>query len=436
MKFKTWFENIEVPPHMPELFWDENYKKAIELESKFIPLREIEKLEKWLSDEESFETHIDYSISFMYRIFNNDYGQRLSERIKNLNDSQDLKMGRSSIRKSLENIDFMNDELFRTRYKDFVDSYTNFFRTKKISPNADTRTKPSEMSEEGRKKYIKLKSVYDSVFQYIKLIKKVSRKARAMSDTLDRGAITIDQQYRADSDRKQGRVPSDADSIISSEKIRDIEILYHATPFVKEILSQGFKTKEELGNVNMLGGDTSGGISFTADMNIAIEIVKCLKDVIQISQGKIKASDIIRMTKADRNFSNQSADNRLWPLDNFINTAKRNKSIKDIESKDPDFINKMRNYDNTQYKLEDLSSPKMVFEMYKRYLGYTRKRYNPLFFGANIESFSNLDINNIGVLACRVDMNKAIKYLHSMEEYRVPKNSILKIWKIKNIMHR
>ena len=50
MNFKNWFENIEVPPHLPELFWDEVYKKAIDLESKFVPLSEIEKLEKYLQN--------------------------------------------------------------------------------------------------------------------------------------------------------------------------------------------------------------------------------------------------------------------------------------------------------------------------------------------------------------------------------------------------
>jgi len=430
--FKSWLENIEVPPHLPELFWDDIYKKAIELESKFVPANEIDKLEKWLSDEESFETRLDYDVRFIYRILQNDYGVRLSERIKSLKESEELKLGRSHVRKSIENLDFMNDELFKSGYKNYIDSYTNFFRTKKHSPNADTRTKPHEMSEEGRKKYKTLKSIYDAIFDYTKLIKKASLKARAMLDTYDRGVISSDQQYSAN--RKQGRVPSDSSSFISSDKIRDFEILYHATPFIKEILSQGFKTKEELGNVNMLGGDTSGGISFTADLKIADEIAKCLKEVILIAQGKIKATDIIRMVKADRNFRHPSSDDRLWPLDDFISTAKRNKFIKDKERDDPDYVQKMRDNDfyKSNYETKELSSPEQVFEIYKRYLSFSRKRYNPVFFMADIKSFTRLDVNNTGVLASRVDMSKTIEYLHSMEEYRVPKEAILKTWRVRS----
>lgn len=432
MDFKNWLENIEVPPHLPELFWDEIYKKAIDLESKFIPANDIDKLEKWLSDEESFETRLDYDVRFIYRILQNDYGTRLSEKIKSLKESEDLELGRSHIRKSIEKLDFMNDESFKSGYKNYIDSYTNFFRTKKHSPNADTRPKPHEMSEEGKEKYNTLKSIYDSIFEYIKLIKKASIKARATLETFDRGVISSDQQYSAN--RKQGRVPSDHNSFISSDKIRDFEILYHATPFIKEILSQGFKTKEELGNVNMLGGDTSGGISFTADLKIAAEIARCLKETILIAQGKIKASDIIRLVKADRNFRHPSSDNRLWPLDDFIGTAKSNKFVRDKERVDPDYVKTMRNNDfyKSRYQIQELSSPKQVFEMYKRYLAYTRKRYNPLFFGADIESFVRLDINNTGVLASKVDMSKTIEYLHSMEEYRIPKESILKTWKVKS----
>ena len=431
MNFKNWFENIEVPPHLPELFWDEVYKKAIDLESKFVPLSEIEKLEKWLSNEESFETQLDYSMSHIYRILRNDYGEKLSERIKSFKESGELKLDRSYIRKSIEKLDFMNDKLFKSRYKDYMDSYTNFFRTKKHSPNADTRTKPHEMSEEGKEKYRTLKSIYDAVFEYTKLIKKVSIKARATLETFDRGAISSGQQFSFN--RKQGRVPSDDGSFISSDKIRDFEILYHATPFIKEILSQGFKTKEELGNVNILGGDTSGGISFTADLKIANEIARCLKETILIAQGKIKASDIIRLVKADRNFRHPSSDNRLWPLDDFIGTAKNNKSIREKERVNPELVNTMRSlFSKSYYQIQELSSPKQVFEMYKRYLAYTRKRYNPVFFGVDIESFVRLDVNNTGVLASKVDMSKTINYLHSMEEYRIPKESILKTWKVKS----
>ena len=188
-----------------------------------------------------------------------------------------------------------------------------------------------------------------------------------------------------------------------------------------------------MGNVNILGGDTSGGISFTADLKIANEIARCLKETILIAQGKIKASDIIRLVKADRNFRHPSSDNRLWPLDDFIGTAKNNKSIREKERVNPELVNTMRSlFSKSYYQIQELSSPKQVFEMYKRYLAYTRKRYNPVFFGVDIESFVRLDVNNTGVLASKVDMSKTINYLHSMEEYRIPKESILKTWKVKS----
>jgi hypothetical protein len=130
------------------------------------------------------------------------------------------------------------------------------------------------------------------------------------------------------------------------------------------------------------------------------------------------------MVKMDKNFATKSSDNSMWPLKDFINVSRSNQSKKATFKSNPElekFIG----------KIEDASGPKEVFEMYKRYLAYTKKRYNPVFFMTDINSFKNLDINNIGVLASKVDINKTINYLDSMEEYRVPPSAILQTWKVR-----
>lgn len=412
---------------MPEVFFDEILEKAKSIESKLIPFREIERLETWLWKEEGWKSDLDRELFFLRDALNDEYGARLSERIKSLRESQALKMGRSDMRRSIAKLDYLTDELFKRSYQNYINHYTNFFRTKKKTPNFDSETDINLMSEEGKRKLKILMDAYKNAFDYTLLIKKVSRKARAMLDHFERRAKSADQQYRKPDDVERGRVPYDHSSVIPPSNLRDSEILYHATPFVKEILSQGYKTKDQLGNREMLGGDTSGGISFTADINIAREIARCLREVILIAQGKIKINDIIKMVKADRNHTTSSSKGGMWPLEDFISGAIRNKSRKEFQKQHPELAKKLP----SQSELYEISSPKEVFQMYKRYLAYTKRRYDPVFFLSSIESFKGLDVNNVGVLASKVEVSKVIKYLDSMEEYRVPPDGVLKTWRVK-----
>jgi len=433
LSFKQWFykENIEVPPHMPEIFWKDSLEKAKNLESKFISTNEIDKLERWLRDEEGWESRLDYDTGFIYRILNDTgYKEKLSEKIESylevLNwDSPPIE----HIRKSLENLDFYKDDLFATRHKDYVAAYTNFFRTKKKRPNIDSEADTNEMSEEGKEKVKKLISFYHALMEYVKLIRKISRKSRAVLDVFNR-------YY----DRKKGRIENSPTDAPSRDDIRDVEILYHATPFTREILSQGYKTKEELGNTNMLGGATEGGISFTADVEIAREIARCLREVIMIARGEMKMQDVIKMIKKDRNNARPSSNElKMWPLRDFIADAKNNKRSREFSKENPELAVRMAklrasgdtNAFTSAGSLSNLYTPDKVFQMYKYYLGYTKMRYDPLFFGADINSFKTLDISNVGVLASKVDMNKAVKYLQSMEEYRVLVSGILRTWRVK-----
>lgn len=437
LSFKQWLykENIEVPPHMPEIFWKDSLEKAKRLESKFISTNEMNNLERWLRDEEDWESQLDYDAHFISPILNDTgYKKKLSEKIESYLELLNWDSPRIEyIRESLENLDFYKDDLFAARHKDYVAAYTNFFRTKDRRPNIDSEADINEMSEEGKEKVKKLISFYHALMEYVKLIRKVSRKSRAILDVLNR-------RTSGHYNRKKGRIENDSTEAPSRDDIRDIEILYHATPFTREILSQGYKTKEELGNINMLGGPTEGGISFTADIEIAREIARCLREVIMIARGEIKMQDVIKMIKKDRNNAFLSSDKlKMWPLKDFILNAQNNKRSREFSRDNPDLaasLAKLRSSGDTNVftlagSLKDLYTPDQVFEMYKSYLGYTKMRYNPVFFGADINSFKMLDISNVGVLASKVDMNKAVKYLQSMEEYRVLTSGIYRTWKVK-----
>lgn len=179
-------------------------------------------------------------------------------------------------------------------------------------------------------------------------------------------------------------------------KSEDIETLYHATINADKIYSSGFIKDYE--NTEGLGGSVSlsngkPGVSFTSDFYVAKEIARCLKEAIMIANGEIDSNDILEWSKDKKEL--------LDSLDSI-------------------------------YGHKDLTSKVAAFDLYKIYLSYNR--YDPVFFGSSekfINTFIGKSTSDVGIIAASIDMkNKDIKYLSSMEEYRVPVESIISIDKV------
>ena len=176
------------------------------------------------------------------------------------------------------------------------------------------------------------------------------------------------------------------------------ETLYHATVNAENIFSKGFTTSPI--KTEGIGGSTtikSGkqGISFTADLYIAKEVARCLKEAIMIANGNINGFNILEW-----------ADDKDYIL----------KSVKEIHGQDL-----------------NLSDPVDSFNVYRTYLAFG-KRYDPFFFG-NAENMINVfktkSPEDVGIIAAKVNMRDPnILYLSGMLEYRVPPEAVISIEKL------
>ena len=408
MNFRTWIERVETPPHMPYSFWRDSLKEAEVLESKFMPMKEIQKMENELEDDEYVDMRLsrDFPHHVVTIIRGDGYQKKLSELIKDMLDSSelakthpDLYWGEYGV---VPRMDVFGDKKDAATL--YTREYSEFFRKKKKYVNYG-EIERADLTPEGREKVIKLKSVYDAVFDYVKLMKKVGRATRA---------------FIASRDHKAQSFYSGGDETKMIPKSGNAEVLYHATPYVREILREGFKTKEDLGNRESLGGNTSGGISFTADLNVAREIVKCLKEAIGIAKGRIKVNDVLKMINSER-----TKGEMPWALKDYVVKAQQrqwkwtNPATKDLAQ---------RAGIPMPGKPYEINDKKEAFDLYRKYLAWSDKRYDPLFFGVNINSFEAMDEGNVGVVAAKVDMTKVISYHQTMEEYRAPINSILGVY--------
>lgn len=199
-------------------------------------------------------------------------------------------------------------------------------------------------------------------------------------------------------ERLMQRRYAQTDKDMAHKNIERTETLYHATANAPEIFRNGFKTNfnqtsEGIGGSNLDKGGKPA-ISFTADLYVAKEIARCLKEAIMIAKGELDIYDIKTM-------------------------ALQEGTHKQIVDTMP-FFGKEEN-------LEGLE-PKDVFEYYRLYLMYSPKRYDPLFFDSRglMNIFKTKNVEDVGVLVCKVDMTDPnILYLSSMEEFRVnPKNVV------------
>lgn len=184
----------------------------------------------------------------------------------------------------------------------------------------------------------------------------------------------------------------------------DVELLYHTTANATQLEANGFHPDGPLGVEGLGGsqGDNSGkaATSFTSNLYIAKEILRCLKEAIMIAKGELHMRDVLRMSDEAGIYEEMIKKYRL----------------------------EMADKDET---------PAVVFDFYRYYLAHAEsgsKRYNPLFFGMPETLVAGLvkkNVEDCGILVCKVDMtNPDVSYEMGMDEFRAPAKAILSIEKV------
>jgi len=175
-------------------------------------------------------------------------------------------------------------------------------------------------------------------------------------------------------------------------KTEDIETLYHATAYAKDILRSGFKKEMPAGNVGLGGKDFEKRISFTSDLYIAKEISRALKEAIMIARNELKWKQILDWMKKEH------IDPKKCP-----------------------------------YKIppENLGD---VFDLYRCYLALSKIRSNPVFFNDSVKVMKELSqkkSSDVGILKCQVKVtHPKVKYMKGEREFRVPPEAVIKIEKL------
>jgi len=382
VNFQQFMEmSMPMPPHLPRAWWGESLQKAQQIESQIKNASEILKD----TGEELESDTLWRNLPYLFRQDVNAIGNKeftyesISQKIKWFLETVDTEgTSVSTIKNARKRIGWTHEN------EDFKKDFAPFYNSIK-----EFRERVKEFEQYGepeRQEAVKrTQVVVDNLIEYIKLLWDITKAIKSWSE---REEIS----YHKNSTGKE-LLPSH----------QPVEILYHATPFVQQILKEGFKTKSELPKQQGLGGSTqmnndpsSEGIAFTGDINIARAIVRSLIDAINIAQGRMTISDVAKLMQAEMN----PQEFKKWA----------------------GTLEKAREFaDKRQF----------IFQTYRSFLMNSKKRYDPTFFGVNISNFEHMNVSNVGIIAAKVDMTKIKKYLTSMEEFRVPKDAILNIRNVK-----
>lgn len=171
----------------------------------------------------------------------------------------------------------------------------------------------------------------------------------------------------------------------------DTEILYHASISARPSYHQGFLTgSDPVGFSSLYGSRPAIGlidpnISFTSDLAIAHEIMRSLKEMVQIAQREITMEDI-----------------REWA------------SNDEVRLDDPGHLTDS------------------IPDTYRLYLDYLEKseRYNPVYLGdinLLLRHMVDARIDDVGILECSVRIDDDIEYLRSLREFKIPADAIISI---------
>jgi hypothetical protein len=192
----------------------------------------------------------------------------------------------------------------------------------------------------------------------------------------------------------------------------EIEVLYHASIHAAEIAKEGFKTErpEKRGGVGNYGQQAT--ISFTHDFKIAHDILRAFRELWMIVHGQITSKHLMQWMDSEG-----------------------------IDYRKPEFVSSLGisrgTTDNLSgYRLaqaHELKDPKEVARLYTHYLWHTQLRSNPVFASLDnlVDVLAGVALNDIGILACRVQLDRGEEYYPAEREFRVTPDAVLSVDRVR-----
>lgn len=196
----------------------------------------------------------------------------------------------------------------------------------------------------------------------------------------------------------------------------NVETLYHATAFATEIARDGFLDKAPEGRRGLGNyGTVEGVISFTHDYKIAQDLMRALKDLWMIAHGKLTAREINSWIHHEK-IPQEYPDLVTW-----------------VGASEPTGEKDVFGAEKRRLKgLHEISGPLETAKLYTVYLSASPIRTNPVFayVEETVAVLMNRRLEDIGILACEVEIKPENEYLLGEKEFRLPPSQVRAVRRI------
>lgn len=176
----------------------------------------------------------------------------------------------------------------------------------------------------------------------------------------------------------------------------EIELLYHATIYTKEILKNGFSAERPIERKGVGNFGLQKTISFTHNLETARTIMRSFKEVWMIVHGQLTTSQILDWCKKENVYDKVIS---LWK--SLYGSSLPNR----------------------------LSYPQDIIKLYKCWLVYSKLRTCPGMVNMDelVDAMKDRTIDDIGILECNVKLSQDDEYMFAEDEFRVSPDKVLTI---------
>jgi hypothetical protein len=175
----------------------------------------------------------------------------------------------------------------------------------------------------------------------------------------------------------------------------DVETLYHATAFVRDIVRDGFQAEKPAGRVGLGSFGNQQLISFTHDLEVARTIMRSFKEIWMITHHQLSGQQILSWARAEG-------------VENDVRQAWRN------DTSDP-------------MPLGRAADPRETVKLYRKWQWFSKVRENPVMTSPweIVDIMVDRTLKDIGVISCSVNLTGDYEYLHGESEFRLSADRVI-----------
>lgn len=175
----------------------------------------------------------------------------------------------------------------------------------------------------------------------------------------------------------------------------EVETLYHATAYVRDIVRNGFQAEKPIDRKGLGNLGDQATISFTHDLEVARVIMRAFKEIWMIAHHQLTGQQILGWARAE---GVEDQVRKSWRSDT-----------------------------SAPLPLARSADPRETVKLYRKWQWFGKLRTNPVLMSPweLVDIMADRTLQDIGVISCDVRLTQDDPYLHGEAEFRLPADRVI-----------